>query len=303
MRRRWWAVLALVPVLLAAGCGDDDDAGSASSENVAADGSTSSGDETSGARAELIVEAGDYVFELPDSVVEAGEVRLVVQNNGSEDHHLNIGRVASGADAATVAEAIGSGDLSVLAELELVGGPNGVASGESGAVTTELAAGSYVVFCEIPSVVDGVPHSQKGMVGTFVVSEASDPAPEGASAVGSAATTITIGADGYDVPAGWDGTGVVEVANAYPGPAEMAVFRLADGATVDDLMAFLAGEGPPGPPPFSLAGGVTALLPGRSAAVEFDLEPGVYVALSFLPDPEIGAPQAMSGLLTRFEIG
>jgi hypothetical protein len=63
----------------------------------------------------------------------------------------------------------------------------------------------------------------------------------------------------------------------------MAIYKLADGKTVDDVKTFLTSP-PAGPPPFTPAGGVSALVPGTEITVDVDLKPGSYALVCFLPD-------------------
>ncbi|CAA9574551.1 MAG: hypothetical protein AVDCRST_MAG33-2895 [uncultured Thermomicrobiales bacterium] len=41
---------------------------------------------------------------------------------------------------------------------------------------------------------------------------------------------------------------------------------------------------------------------GQTNWVAIDLEPGYYVALCFITDPESGAPHAMLGMIELFEV-
>jgi hypothetical protein len=68
-------------------------------------------------------------------------------------------------------------------------------------------------------------------------------------------------------------------------------------------MAFLGGQAPPGPPPFSVAGGVTTLAPRSAALVDLDVAAGTYALLSFSPDMAAGGrPQFLTGLLTEVKV-
>jgi len=241
------------------------------------------------------VTATDYAFDLAGAKVPAGPVALTLANKGAEDHHLTLVRVDDGVAPADVEAGLRSGDPSVLARTTAVGGPNGVPAGGTGTATATLTAGSYVMVCHIPSPQDGTAHAEKGMVGSFTVEgAAADPA-----ATPQARGTITITSGGYEVPAGL-GSGSYRVDNQLDQPAEAAMVRLRQGATAADVMAFLGGEAPPGPPPFISAGGVTTLAPRASAVVDLDLSTGTYVFLSFSPDLTAGGrPQFLSGLLTE----
>lgn len=242
--------------------------------------------------------ATDYGFEAGPAKVAAGPVALTLANRGTENHHLTLLRVNDGTRVDDVLAGLRKGDLSVLARTSAVGGPNGVAPGAKVTVTADLSAGSYVMVCHIPSPQDSVSHAQKGMVGSFTV-DGPTSAPAAAPAVSG---TITIAKSGYQVPAGV-GSGSYRFVNELDQPAEAALVRLRPGATAKDVMAFLGGQAPPGPPPFSSAGGITTLAPRASAVTTLDLPKGSYALLSFAPDLAGGGrPQFLSGLLTELTV-
>ena len=116
----------------------------------------------------------------------------------------------------------------------------------------------------------------------------------------SADATITITDAGYDLPEGFDGSGTLRVVNDSAGDAEAALFGLAPGATPDDVLAFLGGEAQ-GPPPFTIAGGVTSLAPGVEASTTVELPAGEYLVLSFTPDAT-GVPGFVRGLMATFTV-
>lgn len=298
-RTRTLAVLVATALAVTA-CGDDDEAAEAGSTTSADAASTTTSTTSAPEDAVAAFVGTDFAFEMPEEL-RAGVVELTLENTGGEDHQLNLFRLGEDQDPASVLASLEVDDLSFTAEGDFVGGPNGVPSGEIGTVVSEVAAGTYVAFCAIPSPSDGVPHYAKGMVTTF---EVAGDAPAGA-ALPDAEGEIAIAADGYGLPDGFDGAGRFTVTNDAPYPTELALFRLQEGRTQDDLVAFLGGSAPPGPPPFvpGVGGGVSALGPGDSSVVELDLPPGSYVFLSFLPDPGSGfAPQFTAGLINTVEV-
>lgn len=250
-------------------------------------------------KAAIEVVATDYGFQLPASGIPAGQVALTLANRGTETHHLTLVRLADGMRADDVVAGLRRGDGSVLARTTAVGGPNGVTPGAKGTVTVDVSPGTYVMICHIPSPQDGVTHAAKGMVGTFTVAG-------GATALASVAPptkgTISIGKGGYQLPANLS-SGSYKVQNDLDQPAEAALVKLRPGATAKDVQAFLGGQAPPGPPPFSSAGGVTTLSPQGTAVADLELSSGTYALLSFAPDFKAGgAPQFLSGLLTEVTV-
>jgi hypothetical protein len=66
---------------------------------------------------------------------------------------------------------------------------------------------------------------------------------------------------------------------------EMAIIKLADGATVDDVMAVMMSENEPsGPLPFEVVGGWAPIGAGATSWTTMDLAPGEYIVLCSLPD-------------------
>ncbi len=293
-KERFVALTVGVLAMVAGACGDD-----APSPDGRASVATTADPSAMPATARAVqIIATDYGFDLGGASVPAGQVALTLANKGAEDHQLDLVRVDEGVPAADVIAGLRAGDGSGLARTTAVGGPNGVSAGGTGTVTATLAAGTYVMVCHIPSPQDGTSHAQKGMVGSFTVEGAdADPAP--AAAVKG---TITIASGGYSLPAGLS-SGSYRVINQLDQPAEAALVRLRPGATAQDVLAFLGGEAPPGPPPFSTAGGITSLAPGASAVADLQLSAGSYVVMSFAPDFSAGGrPQFLSGLLSAVTV-
>ena len=302
--RRARNVLALTAgaTLLLGACGSDGgtEDSTSTTRSSAVDSSTTAVVTTEADAAQpstgIVFEAGDYLYHLPASV-PGGWQRLTLDNQGSEEHQLTLARLADGQDPETVGGQLDRNDLSFLAQATLVGAPDGVGSGQQASVITDLEPGGYVAFCAVPSPSDGVPHHQKGMHDSFTVGPAEDevevPAADG---------TVEITPSGYQLPDGFTGNGTFEVKNSAASGAEMAIMRLAPDATEADVVSFLTGT-PTGPPPFTIAGGVSAMAPGSTAYLDLDLDPGNYLMLSFVPDPTAGfAPQFTNGVITSFTI-
>lgn len=91
-----------------------------------------------------------------------------------------------------------------------------------------------------------------------------------------------------------------EVQNVGEQVHHMILVRIDDDRTVDDVMAFLETED--GPPPFQDVGYTAVLSPGVSNYVTFDLQPGAYFAICFLPDYETGQPHFMLGMTDTFTV-
>jgi hypothetical protein len=96
------------------------------------------------------------------------------------------------------------------------------------------------------------------------------------------------------------GPQVWKVVNNGAQPHELAILKLAPGKTPPDVATFVTK--PSGPPPFASMGGMQALQPGRSGYVNLDLEPGNYMAVCFVPDPQSGKPHVQLGMAMPFSV-
>jgi uncharacterized cupredoxin-like copper-binding protein len=91
-----------------------------------------------------------------------------------------------------------------------------------------------------------------------------------------------------------------KVGNEGQEPHELTLIKLAPGKTMDDVNAFFR-QGS-GSPPYTDAGGISGIKPGESGTVEFDLQPGNYVALCFVLD-DTGKSHSDLGMVTPFTVG
>ena len=91
-----------------------------------------------------------------------------------------------------------------------------------------------------------------------------------------------------------------EVQNVGEQVHHMILVKILEGRTFDDVMAFMESE--EGEPPFEEIGYTAVLSPNASNYVAYDLEPGSYVALCFLPDYETGQPHVMLGMIDTFTV-
>lgn len=86
---------------------------------------------------------------------------------------------------------------------------------------------------------------------------------------------------------------------------EMAIVKLNEGVTIDDLLATMQSGGPPpeGPPPYEEIAFWTPNSPGETGWVTWDLPPGEYTVICFLPDTagEM-APHAAQGMVGNLTV-
>ncbi|MDF1505552.1 hypothetical protein [Roseisolibacter sp. H3M3-2] len=253
----------------------------------------------------LDVTASDFAFHAADTVA-AGRIRLRVKNAGRELHVLEVARLADGHTAEELAAHLAA-RRPAPAWATFVGGPiapppspgGGRAAGPADdlAVTLDLAPGRYALICPIPSPADHTPHMSKGMVRTLVVTPAPAPPRAERSPARVATPTARVVLDDYGFvlePAWRAGRQTVRVENRAAQPHEIAVFRLAPGKRVADVLRWAAALD--GPPPGALVGGTTALSRGEVASIALSLTPGTYALLCFLPDATDGRSHVQHGM-------
>jgi hypothetical protein len=83
----------------------------------------------------------------------------------------------------------------------------------------------------------------------------------------------------------------------------MQLYRLEQGKTAADLLNTIRGGGPGQPLPQWVVevGGPNGVMPGEEVEATFELEPGSYVAVCWVPD-SAGVPHLMKGMVQAFEI-
>jgi hypothetical protein len=105
------------------------------------------------------------------------------------------------------------------------------------------------------------------------------------------------------------GDQVWKVTNSGEQPHEMFITKTPRRLTLDEVDTLLTlpeGELPPAdmpnPAEFVDVGGIAPISGDQTVYAEFNLEPGAYVAICFMPDKETGMPHAMMGMVVVFEI-
>lgn len=297
------AALALVLVLtaLATACGadGDDGAGAPAPASSAARPSSTETVEPGSATFDAIEYAIDGPGNLP-----AGLTTVTLENTGTESHHLVFGRLEEGVTEQDFTAAFAALDPTGVATL--LGGPNGVPPGGSVSATLALTPGRYLVACFIPGP-DGVSHFVKGMSAPLTVDAPDVPAELPASDRTVHLREYDFGRGGTELE-GFDGSGTVTVTNEGGEMHEMTIVRLADGASIDqvvDVAELPLGTPRPDPMPFQGVGGVSLLSPGQSARIDLDalgLESGRYALVCFIPSPGDRVTHAAKGMTYEFEI-
>jgi hypothetical protein len=252
---------------------------------------------------EVVFKGLDYAFDSPDTI-EAGLVTLKFENIGNEDHHLQLVRINDGVSIEDFMTTLQTDGNAAFALVEAVGGVGILQPGVTQSVTVDLQKpGLYIALCVIPTA-EGIPHLALGMIKPIeVVAPASVVATETPEAdLPKTDLKVQMLDFGYDIPSLVSaGKQTWEVVNAGAQPHEMLIAKLEDGKTINDVMTYLQ-NGEEGAAPYKFQGGAQAMATSYSSFVEFDLVPGEYVALCFVPDPATGKPHIALGMVRPFTV-
>lgn len=245
---------------------------------------------------ETVVHAFDFGYDGP-ATLETGLRRVTLENRGAEPHHLQFARLNDGVDMAAFGEALQTQGPGALALVTLAGGPGLIPPGATTDTLVDFAQpGTYALLCFIENA-DGVPHVALGMVDALQVTGEPTPPAELAADVEVRMSDFAYSMPDV-VPAGrtlW------KVVNDGPQPHEMIVLKLTDGADFDGLMTHLRENGEHGMPAVPV-GGAQGLGDGLTGYLDWELEPGAYVAICFIPDPASGAPHFVLGMAAPFDV-
>jgi len=244
----------------------------------------------------ITIKAGDHFFEAP-AQIEAGLVSLKMDNTGQEAHHMQLVRLNDGVTVEQFQTTLQQDPNAVMAMVSFPGGVGVIEPGQQGQVVLDLAQGEYYLLCFIPSP-DGIPHMAKGMIQplTVVARDGGDKADAPKSAA-----TVMMSDFHFEMPAQLKtGAQTWKIVNAGPQPHEIALIRLAEGKTMEDVMAFM--QAPTGTPPFAYMGGMQAMGTDQTAWVKLNLTRGEYVALCFIPDPATGKTHLELGMIHAFTV-
>ncbi len=238
----------------------------------------------------------DFYFAGPEHVA-AGPVTIRFTNVGQESHHAQLVRLPDDLTLDGFAEALRRDELEALELVRQTGGAATVAPGLETEVGLMLEAGTYAFICVIPSPSDRIRHLAKGMVMPLVVTEpaiAADPPVT----IGTMLLRDFTFAIPEVVPAG---RVTYRVANEGPAqPHEIAIVRLAPGATAEDVRRSIMT--PSGPPPYKAVGGFQATEVGGDGYVTLDLEPGDYAAICRVTEPMSGVSHVHLGMVKGFRV-
>ena len=265
---------AILTAVLLTGCGDDGPVPEAATITVSMD---------------------DFTIDSP-AVVPAGLVEVHGLNDGDETHQAVFAELPDGVTAneyiATFLQAPGA----TLDATDLPGGLQFVRPGHGQNVMVQLEPGRYLLWCGLPGPGAGELHLTHGMWTEVTVEGTASDAPI-LNAIPSAGTIELINW-AFVAPDTLRAGETYTVVNAGTQVHEIGMASLADGATRDDVLAFLSGRAPAGaPPPFTDLSGTGLLSPGTRQTLPIDVPPGRYVLVCYLPDPDDGQQHFMKGMI------
>lgn len=240
---------------------------------------------------------GAYAFDVPDEIT-GGTVQLTLENTGAEPHELAMIEVEEGKTADDALNDLFASEDGPIPDYVLgaPGGVGGVPPGASSTSTISLPEGTYVYFCTF-----GEPaHYLNGMLGEVTVTD-----------VGSTAalpdTEAEIDASEYTFDAQGLTAGEITVTFGNKGEQfhHLIAFPMTEGASLDDVAAFLGSEGGgDAPPPVDFENGTDAAVvgPGQTQVVTLKFTSGSYAFVCFLTDREGGAPHFTKGMIKQVDI-
>jgi len=108
----------------------------------------------------------DYSYELSKPITPGRHV-IRVDNRAAQTHEVVIARLNPDESMTQALAWINAGQVG--RGPAVLGGASGIAKGRHMFITVDFVAGRYALFCFIPDVKDGKPHSSHGMLKEFTV--------------------------------------------------------------------------------------------------------------------------------------
>ena len=250
---------------------------------------------------EFTIAVSDDAVSVPE-VVPGGIVRVNVKNNSSIPMDIGLARVLEGStpeEVIALAQGGGEAIIPLLTKASFLGSFNPVAPGSERWAYIDLRTGVFVVDATehvegMP--VTGAPHLNAVFTADEIVGTTEPVADVVVDMVDFAYTMPD------EIPAG---SQLWEYTNSGEQWHMMFVVSLAEGAGVEDVMAFLGDPAamPPGPPPFEFApdAGIPPIGVGERVWLESSLAPGEY--LVGCPIPDVAAIFAGEMPLSHIEHG
>lgn len=240
------------------------------------------------------ITGSDFAFAGPARIAP-GLTTITFTASGKGPHQLQLAKLNKGVTLAqAMAAAKDPNPGALLSLVTVAGGVTALQPGATQQAIVDLTTGTYLElsFAAGP---DHVPDIAKGMVGSFTVAGSR----RTAGATPKATHTATLGDFTIAMPKALPKRSTLAVRNTGKQPHEIALYRIADGKTMADVMA---SQQRGGPAPMAEAGGLGAIAPGQRGYVTLDLRPGNYLALCAVPDPASHKAHVELGMLAEFTV-
>lgn len=237
----------------------------------------------------------EYAYEGPQEIA-GGWTQVTFDNQGDLPHDLMLIRLLDGKtldDIPSILESEGAPPDWI----EMVGSAS-AAGGESASFVSHLPAGSYAMM-SFGSQEAGPPDVMQGMLAGLTVTEPAAEVPD--SVLPEAGATISLVDYQFVIEGLQSGEQTIRVSNDGSELHEAIIFRLQEGKTMEDMMAFME-TGGEGEPPMEDAGRVF-LSPGKVTYTTMNLEAGNYVFLCFIPSEKNEMqPHFMLGMVNEVAV-
>jgi hypothetical protein len=248
---------------------------------------------------ELRVRVDGATYDMPVTSVPAGRTLIALENAGQESWHGFLLRLPEGVTVDAVMSATpGAEDVPPpwLFDASYPGFPGETQPGETDYAVVDLAPGEHLIVGD-------------SFQSLLVTGDAATPS---AASEPPATATVSLFEYGFDLPDTLaSGRQVWAVTNAGREPHELLLARSPSPMTREQVMELVMAEsqdatptggGPSGRDILGV-GGVGWLSPGTTAWAEVNLEPGTYIVLCFVPDPETFTPHVAMGMVDVFTVG
>ena len=293
MRRTLRCVLAaaMLTSFLAA-CGDDDDDEAA----------TPAGSEATELQV-TVTEVGDQVrLDLP-ATIEGGVVNLTLTNSGEGPHSLQFVKVTGNHTTAEVVAFLNSSEEGgpIPDWFSEGGGIGTVYPGQSGTACFKLSAGKHIVWDDEAGGPEEKNNGTRGGIAEL------DVEGTGSGDLPDAVGTISAKEYEFTVQGLKAGATTVRFENTGQEYHHFIAAPMAEGATIDQVKAFFAAEGPPPEgqaPPIDFEKGVGSPVvdKGNTVVEDLTLQAGNYAMMCFIGDRAGGPPHFTLGMLQQVTV-
>jgi hypothetical protein len=246
---------------------------------------------------DVTVAASDYKLDTTGlTSLTAGFVRFTVRNEGEGEHALLVARLPRPATRQELQKLLQSDTPSK--SVKLYGGIQGVPPGRHWQMIARLNPGNYaaVDFGEN----GGKPNFARGMFEPFRVQTATGSHTAPPKTIGS--IQMKDFSFAIHLPKRFSGKGYVQIPNQGAQEHEISLVRIQGTHSAQEVLHLIE-SGTQQPPSWAKIVELLAVLsPGRAAYVNFDLEPGRYVALCLIDDPGSHKLHAQLGMVGEFTV-